>query len=63
MVSSQQKKVFWVFDLVGQKEADCLQGLLASVHIIAQEQIVALWREASIFKEPEKIIVLPMNVT
>lgn len=62
MVSSQQKKVFWVFDLVGQQEADGLQRLLASVHIVAQEKVVALWGEASIFKQPQKIIVLPVNI-
>lgn len=63
MVSSQQKEVFWVFDLVRQQEADGLQGLLASVYIVSQEQVVALWWEASIFKQPQQIIVLPMNIT
>lgn len=62
MVSSQQKKVFWVFDLVSQQQADGLQRLLASVYIIAQEQVVALRRKASVFKQPQKIIVLPVNV-
>lgn len=63
MVSSQQKEVFWVFDLVGQQQADGLQGLFASVYIVPQEQVVALWRKAPIFKEPQQIIVLPVNVT
>lgn len=62
MVSSQQKKVFWVFDLVSQQQADGLQGLLASVHIITQEQVVALRRKASIFKQPQKIIVLSVDI-
>lgn len=63
MVSSQQKEVFWVFDLVSQQQTDGLQGLLASVYVVAQEQVVALWWKASIFKQPEQIIVLPMNIT
>lgn len=63
MVSSQQKEVFWVLDLVSQQQADGLQGLLASVYIVPQEQVVALWWEASIFKKPQQIIVLPMNIT
>lgn len=63
MVSSQQKEVFWVFDLVSQQQADGLQGLLAPVNIVPQEQVVALWWEAPILKQPQQIVVLPMNVT
>ena len=63
VVSSQQKEIFWVFDLVSQQQADGLQGLLASVYIVAQEQVVALWWKAPIFKQPQQIIVLPMHIT
>lgn len=63
MVSPQQKKVFWVFDLVSQQKADGFQGLFASVYIVSEEQVVALWWEASIFKKPEQIVVLPVNIT
>lgn len=63
MVSSQQKEVFWVFDLVSQQQADCLQGLLASVYIVPKEQVVTLWWKAPIFKQPQQIVVLPVNIT
>lgn len=63
MVSSQQKEVFWVLDLVSQQQTDGLQGLLPSVYIVSKEQVVALWWKASIFKKPQQIIVLPMNIT
>lgn len=63
MVSSQQKEVFWVFDLVCQQQADGLQRLLASVYIIPQEQVVALWWKAPVFKQPQQIIILPMDIT
>lgn len=63
MVSSQQEEVFWVFDLVRQQQADGFKGLLASVYIIPQKEIVALWWEAPIFKQPEQVVVLPMNIT
>lgn len=63
MVSSQQKEVFGVFDLVRQQQADGLQGLLASVHIVTQEQVVALWWEAAILKKPQQVIVLPVDIT
>lgn len=62
MIATQQEKVLWVFDLVGQKQADGLQRLLPSIHVVTQEQVVTLWGEASVFKEPEQIIVLAVDV-
>lgn len=50
MVPPEQEEVFWVFDLVGEQQADGLQRLLPSVHVIPQEQVVGLWREASILE-------------
>ena len=63
VVASQDKKVFGILDLVCQKEADGLKGLLPSVHVIAEEQVVRLRRKSPIFKETEKIVILAMNVT
>lgn len=63
MISPQQEEVLGIFDFVGQEETDGLQGLLPPVHIVPQEQVVALWREASIFKEPQQVIVLAVDVT
>lgn len=62
MIATQQEKVLWIFDLVGEKQADGLQRLLPSIHVVTQEQVVTLWGEASIFKEPEQIIVLAMDI-
>lgn len=53
VVAPEQEKVFWVFDLVGQQQADGLQRLFPSVHIVAQEKVVCLRREATIFKQPQ----------
>lgn len=50
VVPPEQEEVFWVFDLVGEQQADGLQRLLPSVYVIPQEQIVGLWREASILE-------------
>lgn len=63
MISPQQEEVLWIFDFVGQEETDSLQGLLPPVHIVTQKQVVALWREAPIFKQPQQVIVLPVDVT
>ena len=45
VVAAKQEEVLRVFDLVGEQEADGLQGLLASVHVVAQEQVVGLGRK------------------
>lgn len=63
MIPSQQEEVLGVFDLVRQQQTDGLQGLLASVHVVAQEQVVALGWVSSILKEPEQIVVLPVDIT
>lgn len=62
VIPTQQEKVLRVFDLVGQKQADGLQRLLPSVYVVAQEQVVALWGEAPVFKEPQQIVVLAVDV-
>lgn len=63
VVAPEQEKVLWVFDLVGQQKADGFQGLLPSVHVVAQEKVVRLGREATILKQPQQICVLPMDIT
>lgn len=62
MVAPQQEEVLGVFDLVRQQQADGLQGLLPSVHVVAQEQVVGLWREAAILKEPQQVCVLSVDI-
>ena len=37
MISSQEEKVFRVFDLVCEQEADGLQRLFAAIDVVAQK--------------------------
>ena len=37
--------------------------MLATVHIIAEEEVVRLWREPSVFKESKEVGVLAVYVT
>ena len=49
VVASQQEEVLRVLDLVGKHQADNLQVLLASVDIVAQEEVVGLrWEVANL---------------
>ncbi len=62
MVSSEDEEIFGVLDLVGQKQTDGLQGLFSSIDVVTEEEVVGLGREAAVLKQPEQIVVLPMNV-
>lgn len=62
VVPTEQKEVLGVLDLIGQQQADGLQRLLAPVHVVPQKQVVALWREAAVLEQPQKVVVLAMNV-
>ena len=53
VVSSKNEKVFGIFDLVGQKKANGLERLLASIYIVAEEKIVRLWRESTILEQAQ----------
>jgi hypothetical protein len=63
MVSSQDEEVFGVFDLVRKKQTDRLERLFTSVYVVAEEEIVCFWREATILEESEEVIVLTVDVT
>lgn len=62
MVATQNEEVLGVLDLVGEEQADGLEGLLATVDVVAQEQVVGLGGEATILKQTQKIVVLAVNI-
>lgn len=62
VIAAQQEKVLRILDLVRQQQAYRLQGLLTSVDVVAQEQVVRLGREATVFEEPQQIGVLAVYV-
>lgn len=53
VVTTKNEKVLRVFDLVGEQEADDLEGLLAAVDIIPQEEVISLGRESTVFEQAE----------
>jgi len=63
VVTTENEEVLGVLDLVGQEEADGLEGLLATVDVVAEEEVVRFGREAAVFEQAQKIIVLPVDVT
>lgn len=62
MVTAKQEEVFRIFDFVRKEQANGLQWLLATIDIIAQEQVVRFGRKASVLKQSQQVIILPVNV-
>jgi len=62
VVAAKQEEVLRVLDLVRKQEADNLKALLPSVHVIAQEEVVCVGWEATVIKQTQKIVVLPVDI-
>jgi hypothetical protein len=62
MIPPQQKEILRIPDLIGQQQTYTLNGLLATIHIIAQKQIVGGWGQPPILKDPQQVAVLAVNV-
>lgn len=63
VVTSQDEEVLGIFDLVGEQKADGLERLLASVYVVAEEEVVGLGRKATVLKEPQQVIILAVDIT
>jgi hypothetical protein len=63
VVAPEEEEVFWILDFVGEEETYRLQGLFASVHVVAQKQVVGLGRETAVFEQPQKVVELTVDVT
>ena len=63
MISSEQEEVLLKLDLVGQQQNDSLERLLASVDVIAEEEVVSLRWVATILKQSQKVGELTVHVT
>jgi hypothetical protein len=62
VIPPKDEEVLWVLDLVGKEQADRLQGLLSSIDVVSQEEIVCFGREPSVLKQAQEVVILTMNV-
>ena len=62
MVSTQEKMVFGESDPLREEQTYCLQTPLPPVHIVPEEKVVGLPRDATLLEEAEEIMVLPVRV-
>ena len=58
MVASEQEEVLRVFDFVGEQETNGLETLLATIHVIAEEQVVGFRRKTAVLEQPKQVRVL-----
>jgi hypothetical protein len=63
VVTAKDEEVLGIFDLVCKEQANRLERLLATVYVVAKEEIVGLRWETAILEETEQIVVLTVNVT
>jgi hypothetical protein len=63
VVATEDEEVLGVLDLVCEEQADGLEGLLATVYVVAKEEVVGLWWETAVLEQAEQVIVLTVNVT
>ena len=62
VIASEHVNHVGVLNFVAEKEANALNALLTSVHIVAQEEVPCLWRTACIVEKPQEVKILSMDV-
>ena len=63
VVTSKQEEVLRVLDFVAKKETDCFNGLLSTIDVVSQEEVIGLRGEATILKDAKQVVVLSMDIT
>lgn len=62
MVATQQEKVLRILDFVRQQQADRFQRLFATIHVIAEEQVVGFRWKTAVFEQTQQIVVLSVYI-
>lgn len=62
MVSPEKEEVFGESEFVAEEQHDALDGVLAAVDIITNEEVVAVSRITAVFEDLKQVTVLAVNV-
>lgn len=62
MVSPEEEEVFREPEFVAEEEHDALDGVLAAVDIITNEEVVAVSGIAAVFEDLKQVTVLAVDV-
>ena len=63
VVASQQEEVLGVLDLVSEQQAHGLEGLLAAVYVVTQEEVVGVGWESTVLEKSQQVVVLAVHIT
>jgi hypothetical protein len=63
VVTTQDEEVLGVLDLVGEKQTDGFERLLATVDVVTEEEVVGLRGESAVFEKAQEIVVLTVDIT
>lgn len=63
VVATEDEEVFGILDLICEEQADGLERLLATIDVVAEEEVVSFRGETTVFEETEEIVILAVNVT
>jgi hypothetical protein len=62
VVASEEEEVFRVLDLVAQQKQYGFEALLATIHIVPEEEVVGRRREAAHLEQADEVRVLAVDV-
>jgi len=63
VIPPKNEEVFGIFDLIGKEKADSLEALFATIHVVAQKQVVGIRGKPAVLEQTKQIVVLTVNVT
>jgi hypothetical protein len=62
VVSSENEEVLGVLNFVRQEQADGFERLLATVDIVAKEEVVSSRGEAAVLEQAKQVVILAVDV-
>jgi hypothetical protein len=63
MVTTEKEKVVGIIAFVDEEQRHDFQGILTTVYVVAQEEVIRRWRESSKLKQTQEIVILTMYVS
>lgn len=63
MIPPEKKEVLGILDFICEEQYDALNGLLTSVDIVPEKEIIFLRRVAAKLEDLEQVLKLPMNIS
>ena len=63
VIASKQEEILRILDFVAKEKANSFDGLLSTVNVVSEEEVVGLGREATVLKDPKQIVVLSVHIT